>query len=66
MIYYRQIQSKVRKALNENMVAIVYGARQTGKTTLAKQISENYLNPLYLSCDDPTVVANLTERRYTL
>ncbi len=59
---YRHIQTKVEKALSQQLVAIVYGARQTGKTTLAKQIAKKYLNPLYLTCDDPVVVSNLSGR----
>lgn len=62
MIIYRTIQPKVEAVLAKKLVAIVYGARQTGKTTLAKQIAKNYQSPLYLTCDDPTVVTNLTER----
>ena len=58
----RDLQPKIERALKNGLVAIIYGARQTGKTTLAKQIATNYTNPLYLTCDDPTVVANLTER----
>lgn len=59
---FRDIQPKVEQALSQKLIAIVYGARQTGKTTLAKQISTSYNNPLYLTCDDPTVVTNLTKR----
>ena len=59
---YRALQPMVEKVLSQQMVAIIYGARQTGKTTLAHQVSERYHNPLYLNCDDPTVVANLTKR----
>ena len=62
---FRDIQTKVEHALSQQLVAIVYGARQTGKTTLAKQISIKYTNPLYLTCDDPTTVTNLTERSAT-
>ena len=62
---FRDIQTKVEHALSQQLVAIVYGARQTGKTTLAKQISIKYTNPLYLTCDDPTTVINLTERSTT-
>ena len=58
----RDAQSTVKSVLNQGLVAIIYGARQTGKTTLAKQVAANYKKPLYLNCDDPTVVANLTER----
>lgn len=59
---YRDIQPKVEKVLRQGQIAIVYGARQTGKTTLAKQVAENYKQSLYLNCDDPTVVTNLTSR----
>lgn len=59
---YRDIQPQVEKVLEQHLVAIVYGARQVGKTTLAKQVAQKYRNSLYLNCDDPTVVANLTGR----
>jgi len=58
----RDAQSTVKPVLSQGLVAIIYGARQTGKTTLAKQVATNYKKPLYLNCDDPTVVANLTGR----
>ena len=58
----RDAQSTVKSVLNQGLVAIISGARQTGKTTLAKQVAANYKKPLYLNCDDPTVVANLTGR----
>lgn len=59
---YRDIQPKVEKVLTQGLVAIVYGARQVGKTTLARQVAQHYSNPLYLNCDDPTVVTNITGR----
>ncbi len=62
---YRDIQPQVERILHQQQVAIVYGARQTGKTTLAKQVAEKYQNPLYLNCDDPTIVTNLTQRSAT-
>ena len=62
---YRDIQPLVEKVLSDGFVAIVYGARQVGKTTLAKQVAENFSNSLYLNCDDPTVVTNLTSRSAT-
>ena len=58
----RKIQQQVMNTLNQGLVSIVYGARQVGKTTLAKQIAKNYKKPLYLNCDDPTVVSSLTEK----
>ena len=58
----RKIQQQVIDTLNQGMVSIVYGARQVGKTTLAKQIAKNYKKSLYLNCDDPVVVSSLTEK----
>lgn len=62
MLISRRLQPKVEAVLRSGQIAIVYGARQVGKTTLAKQIGEKYKNTLYLNCDDPTVVASLTEK----
>ena len=59
----RTIQPKVEAILRQGQVAIVYGARQVGKTTLAKQIAEaSQKRWLYLNCDDPITVANLTDK----
>ncbi len=58
----RDIQPIVEEILNQGLVGIVYGARQVGKTTLARQIAEKYPGYRYLSCDDPTVVAALTNK----
>ena len=58
----RKVQQQVIDTLNQGMVSIVYGARQVGKTTLAKQIAKNYKKSLYLNCDDPVVVSSLTEK----
>ena len=59
----RTIQPKVEAILRQGQVAIVYGARQVGKTTLAKQIAETSKKRwLYLNCDDPITVANLTDK----
>ncbi len=62
MLIKRDVQRKVKKVLDQGLIAIVYGARQVGKTTLAKQIAKDYKNPLYLNCDDPIVVASLTKK----
>ena len=58
----RSAEKEIIKTLHQGLVSIVYGARQVGKTTLAKQIAKGYSNPLYLNCDDPTVVTSLTEK----
>jgi len=62
IMIYRTLQPQVEKVLQQGLVAIIYGARQTGKTTMARQVAEKYQMPLYLNCDDPTVVTNLTKR----
>lgn len=58
----RDAQPIVEDILSRGLVAIVYGARQVGKTTLAHQVAEKFSNSLYLNCDDPTVVASLTQK----
>jgi predicted AAA+ superfamily ATPase len=62
MYIKRDEQQHVEKSLNSGLVAIVYGARQVGKTTLAKEVTTKYINPLYLNCDDPNVVISLTNK----
>ncbi|OGC07508.1 hypothetical protein A3H38_01725 [candidate division WOR-1 bacterium RIFCSPLOWO2_02_FULL_46_20] len=48
----RYIQKQVEESLFQGKVIIIYGSRQVGKTTLVKQILENYSgNSLYLNCE---------------
>ena len=62
MYITRHEQPRVKKVLDNGLVAILYGARQVGKTTLAKEVAKGYANPLYLNCDDPNVVISLTNK----
>lgn len=62
MYIERAEQKRVEAILNNNLVAILYGARQVGKTTLAKETAKRFANPLYLNCDDPNVVISLTNK----
>lgn len=55
-------QVHVERALSSGLVAILYGARQVGKTTLAREVANNFATPLYLNCDDPNVVISLTNK----
>lgn len=57
----RYLKAKVEEALQDGLVAIVYGARQVGKTTLVKNVAEGYENSLYLDCDIPQVSKLLTD-----
>jgi len=50
-MYNRIIQKDVEKWLEKGKIAIIYGARQVGKTTLAKQIAKKYKKAKYYDCD---------------
>lgn len=58
----RYAKAHVEKALSDGLVAILYGARQTGKTTLAKQIMLSGKKSVYLNCDDPAVIVRLRNK----
>ncbi len=56
----------MEKSLFQGRVIIIYGARQTGKTTLVKTIQEKYRkDSLYLNCDEPDVKDALTNKTST-
>lgn len=61
--YTRGIENQIKSTLQLGKVAIIYGARQVGKTTLAKKIaSQSYPDSefRYLNCDEPDVVESLS------
>lgn len=50
----RKLLTEIENKLFKNKVIIVLGARQTGKTTLIKELLKNVnVKSLYLECDDP-------------
>lgn len=53
---HRLITEKLAASLADTRVVLLNGARQTGKSTLARNIAEIHAAP-YLSLDDPTVLA---------
>jgi predicted AAA+ superfamily ATPase len=57
----REIEEKIKNHLFKKKVILVFGARQTGKTTLVKKILEEYkdLNPVYLNCDEEDIKEEL-------
>jgi len=61
----RYLTPQVQTTLDEGLVAILYGARQTGKTTLAKHILQAAAKSLYLDCDDPAVRLRLSDQPLT-
>jgi uncharacterized protein len=57
----RLIQPKIEEWINDKKIIIIYGARQVGKTTMAKDILSKYGDKtLYLTCEKPSV-KNLLE-----
>jgi uncharacterized protein len=51
MIIKRTIQNSIEKNLFKGKVIVIYGARRVGKTTLVKQILDNYPEGKYINCD---------------
>ena len=47
----RAIQSRIEGSLFKGKVSIIYGARRVGKTTLSKQIINNYSQSKYINCE---------------
>ena len=63
MIFHRMLQDNIEKHLYKGRVIILYGARQVGKTILSKKIlNTSSKKGRYLNGDEPSVVANLTNR----
>ncbi len=59
----RHIQPKIEKWLFRGKVIIIYGARQVGKTTLAKTLLEKFDQADgYFNCETPSVSAALENR----
>ena len=65
MTIKRYLTEQVKQSLDQGNIAIVYGARQTGKTTLAQIILDDTANGLYLNCDEPDIRARLTDKTST-
>jgi predicted AAA+ superfamily ATPase len=62
----REIQSSIESKLFKGKVIVIYGARQVGKTTLVKQISQKFEDEaLYLNCDEPDIRELLTDATST-
>lgn len=63
----RTIQKSIENKLFKGKIIVIYGARQVGKTTLAKQILVNYPNKkvFYINCDEPDNRFALTNKTST-
>jgi uncharacterized protein len=51
-MYTRTISGKILQALNNNQIAIIYGTRQVGKTTLTKQLVNQFLESKEMNSKD--------------
>ena len=65
MLIDRYLIDQAKETLKDGKVAIVYGARQTGKTTLARSLLATSKQGLYLNCDEPDIRAQLTNKTST-
>ena len=54
-MYQRRLTPLVAEALQDTPVVLLQGARQVGKSTLAKALLESHAEGRYLSLDDPAV-----------
>mgnify|MGYP000355233458 CR=1 FL=1 len=54
-MFRRYIDTKLSAALGDTRVVLLHGARQTGKSTLARQIAERERRE-YLTLDDPAIL----------
>ena len=65
MFIKRYLTDQVLDILADKKVAIIYGARQTGKTTLVRSLLDLTESSLYLNCDEPDVREQLTNKTST-
>ncbi len=54
---FRKLEDYILQKLHQQKAIILLGARQVGKTTLLKKITENRNNTLWLNADEPDVIA---------
>jgi len=55
----RHIFQTILNAMELKKVLVILGPRQTGKTTLMKELSQQYTSHLWLNCDDPNIKSQL-------
>ena len=66
MIIKRDIQDSIESLMFKGKIIIIYGARQTGKTTLVKEIRKKFLkNSIYFNCDEPDIREMFTNKNST-
>src|SRR3989344_5428102 len=65
MIVERTIAGQLNAEFYKGKIAISYGARQVGKTTLVRELQKAYPDSVYLNCDEPDIAASLTGKTST-
>lgn len=59
----RALKLQVEQKLFKGKAIVLYGARQVGKTTLARTILAKYADDaIYLNCDEPDIAAGLSNK----
>jgi len=62
MYISRSIESTIKQSLFKKKIIIIYGARQTGKTTLVKHLVQSVATPFsYLNCDESDIRLQLNQ-----
>lgn len=56
---FRSLLKVIEPKLNTGKVIIILGPRQTGKTTLLRELTKNIPSALWFNCDDPVARASL-------
>ncbi len=60
-MFYREISSKIISLLDDGKPVIITGARQVGKTTVAKQLSNSYSNSIYINLEQDSRFKDIVE-----
>ncbi len=62
----RLLEPYVKQALADNKIAVIYGPRQVGKTTLARHLANEIDSEYsYLNCDEPDIAKALSDKTST-
>ena len=63
-MYPRFIEQRVRNAMKARRIVLICGPRQSGKTTLARQIADDKIP--FISLDDPSVLQSAIDDPYRM